>query len=79
MQTYNLRVKFYLGKNEDYSSGGIISDSCEILLQRGRGKSQYICDFGEGGGTCSQAHILQKAAARLMKLVMQRGHHHEGF
>ena len=44
-------------------------DSSEKLLQRGRGKGEYICDSGEGGGTCSHAHILQKAAAGLMKVT----------
>ena len=27
-----------------------------------------VSDFGEGGGTCDQAHILQKVAASLMKV-----------
>ena len=25
--------------------------------------TQDVCDFGEGGGTCNQAHIPQKVAA----------------
>ena len=33
----NLRVKFYLGQNEDCSPGGSISDSSERLLQTGSG------------------------------------------
>ena len=38
----NLRVKFYLGKNEDCSPGGSISDSSERLLHSGSGgKSTY--------------------------------------
>ena len=64
-----MRVKFYLGPNEDYSLGGSISDSSEILLQRGRGKCQYICSFGEGGGTCNQVHILQNLGASLVKVT----------
>ena len=38
-------------------------------LQRGRGKCQCICEFGDGGGTCSHAYILQKSAADLMKVT----------
>ena len=39
---YNLRVKFYLGQNEDCSPGGSISESSERLLQSSsRGKSIY--------------------------------------
>ena len=33
------------------------------------GKWQCIDDKGEGGGECSQAHILQKFAAGLMKVT----------
>ena len=46
---WELRVKFYLGQNEDWSPVDSTSDSSEKLLQRGRGEGQYICDFGEGG------------------------------
>ena len=43
-----MQVKFYLGqKNENWSPEDSTSDSSEKLLQRGRGKGQYICDFGE--------------------------------
>ena len=66
MHILNLRVQFYLGQNEDYSLEGRISQSFKIPLQRGRGN---ICDFGEGGGTCNQAHILQKVAASLVKIT----------
>ena len=45
------------------------SDSSEIPLQRGRGKCQYICDLGEGRGTCNQAHMLQKFPASLGKVT----------
>ena len=51
-----------MGQNEDYSLQGSISDSSEILLQRGWGKCQFMCDFVEEGGTCRHAHILQKDA-----------------
>ena len=34
------------------------------------GESQCRCDFGEaGGGSCSQAHILQKVNASLLKVT----------
>ena len=59
-----------MGQNEDYSPGGSISDSSKILIQRGKGECQYICDFGEGGGTCNKAHILQKFAASLVKVTV---------
>ena len=39
------------------------------LLQRGRGEGQYKCDFGKGGGTHNQAHVLQKVAASLMNVT----------
>ena len=39
---YKLRVKFYLGQNEDCSLGGSIADSSERLLQSSSGgKSIY--------------------------------------
>ena len=39
---YNLRVKFYLGQNEDCSLKGSISDSSERPFQSGSGgKSVY--------------------------------------
>ena len=46
---WQLSVKFYLGQNEDYSSGDSMSDSSKQLLQRARKEGQYICSFGEGG------------------------------
>ena len=36
--TWELRVKFYLGQNEDCSLGGSTSESSERLLQRGSGR-----------------------------------------
>ena len=79
-----LCFKFYFGQTEDYSTGGSISDSLEKLLQRGRGQGQYACDFGEGGDTCNQAHILQKVVvASLVKVTAGHGSrqacYHEGF
>ena len=57
---HNMRVaSFYLGQNEDHSLGDSTSDSSEKLLQRGRGESQYICDFDEGGvHVVDQAHVF---------------------
>lgn len=65
-----MRVKFFGGQNEDYSS--------EIPLQRGRGEGQYICDSGEAGDTGNQACILQKLAASLMRVTTSH-EKHEGF
>ena len=44
-----LRVKFYLGQNEDCSLGDSTSDSSETLRQRGSGEGQEMCDFSDGG------------------------------
>ena len=44
-----LRVKFYLGQNEDCSLGDSTSNSIETLLQRGSREGQHICDFSDGG------------------------------
>ena len=54
-----MRVKPYLGQNEDCSLGDSTSDSSEKLLHRGRGKVK-IYGFGEGGVQCSHAHIFTK-------------------
>ena len=39
---------FYLGQYEDCRPG----DSSKKLFQRGRGKGECICDFGEVGSAC---------------------------
>ena len=50
-----------------YSLGGNISDSSELLPQRGKGDYHDISDKGEGGEARSHAqHILQKFAAGLV-------------
>ena len=41
----------------------------EKLLQRSRVEGQYKCDFGEGGGTHNQAHILQKVTDSLLNVL----------
>ena len=52
-----MRVKFYLGKNEDCSPDGSTSDSSKRLLQRGRRKdSIYVILVKEG--TCNRARIF---------------------
>ena len=52
-----------MGQNEDCSPGDSTSDVAERLLQRGGGRSVYICDFDEVEGTCSQAHIFVEGSA----------------
>ena len=71
MHKLNLTVKFYWRQNENCSLGGSISDTSEKLLQRGKGESQYICDFGEGKCMCTQAHKLfaEKFAASFLKVT----------
>ena len=63
------------------SPGGSTLDSSEKLLQRGRGKSQYICDFGKGGIHATKHIFFQKVSAGLMKLLLvtRNSHHHGGF
>ena len=50
-------VRFYLGQSKGCSPGDSISDSSEKLLQRGREKVKYICDFSEGE-ICKIEHIF---------------------
>ena len=65
-----MRVKFYLGQNEDCSPVDSISDSSEKLLQRGKGERQYICDFGAGRVHATEhIHFLQISSASLMKVT----------
>ena len=55
-------------------SGGSISDSSEILPQRGKGEYQDISHKGEGGGAGCHAHILQKFSAGLVKVTTSHRH-----
>ena len=48
MHNLKMRVKYFWGQDEDYSLGDGISESSEILLQRGSRKGWYTCYFGEG-------------------------------
>ena len=58
-------------QNEDYSLGSSISESSEKLLHRvWVGGCPHIGDFGEGGGPCNPAGILQKFAARPVKVTV---------
>lgn len=42
-------------------------------------EGHHMCDFAEGGGTGNQAHMLQKAAAGLMKVIARHeGRRHNG-
>ena len=69
-------VKFYWGKNEDYSLGDSTSDSSEKLLQRGRGKvNVYVCDFHERGIHTIKHGIFH----RRLLLVTRSGSHRDGF
>ena len=68
-------MSFVLPTN--YSPGGIISEllgSSKILPQRGKGYYQDLSHKGEGGGTCSHAHILQKFSPGLMKVTTSHKH-----
>ena len=61
--------------NEDCSPGDRTSDSSEKLLQRGSGKGQYICDFGEGG-----VHAIKHIFfCKRFLLVTRSRHQHEEF
>ena len=56
-KTRNMRAvsfSFTWELTEDYSLGDSLSYSSEELLQRGRGRNQHICDFGEG--VCAIKH-----------------------
>ena len=55
-------VTFYLGQNED-NSPEIASQIAEKVLQRGRGKGQYIYDLGEGEVQEIKHIFLQKFSA----------------
>ena len=57
-----LRVKFYLGQNEDCSLGDSTSDSSETLRQRGSGEGQETRDFSDGHA-CSRAPERQRGRA----------------
>ena len=66
---WELLVKFYLEKNEDYNIRDSISDSSEELLPRGRWeRSVYVWFWWRGVHTIK--HIfLQKVAASLLKVT----------
>ena len=57
---WELWVKFYLQQYEDWIQGDSTSDSSEKLFQKGRGKGQYICDFGKGGVHASKHVFCRK-------------------
>ena len=57
---WELRVKFYLGQNEDCNLGDSSSDSCEKLPQRGRGERSVYMWFWWRENTCNEGHIFPK-------------------
>ena len=58
-----------MGRNEDHSLGGSISDSSELGLQRGRGEYQYVRDLGEGMLHATKHTFLQRVAAGVLKIT----------
>ena len=56
-----LRVKFYLGQNEDYNLGGSTSDRSEILLQRGRTKVSKCEILVKGEGHEAEPHFYRRS------------------
>ena len=48
IQNLKPEVNICLGQNDDYSSGGSISDSSEIQLHRGRGKGRIYVILVKG-------------------------------
>ena len=67
---WELWLKFYRGKNEDYSPGDSLSGSPEELLQRTRGEVSVMYDFGEGGYVQSSTGF-----GRGLLLVMRSRYH----
>lgn len=63
MHNWKLRVKFYWRQNEDYSLGGSISDSSEILLQSGGGKVRIYVILVKAEVQVTKPKFLQKATA----------------
>ena len=57
---WELRVKFYLGQNEDCSLGDSTSESSEKLLQKGTGGRSIYVILVTGELTFNGALILQK-------------------
>ena len=45
-QCKSCELSFIQRLTEDYSPGDSLPDSSEELLQRGRWRGQYTCDFG---------------------------------
>jgi len=74
-KTWESRVKFYLGQNEDCSPGDSSSDSSEKLFQRGWGWKVSIYAISV------KQEYLQSSTyfSRKFLLVMSSRRHHEGF
>ena len=60
MQTLELRVKFYLGQNEDDSLGDSTSDSSEQLLLSGGRKVSIHVILVKGDTSCHTQHSWQR-------------------
>lgn len=60
MQTWESRVKFYLGQSEDDSLGDRTSDSSEKLLLSGGGKVGIYAILVKGDVSCRTQHGWQR-------------------
>lgn len=60
MQTWESRVKFYLGQSEDDSLGDRTSDSSEKLLLSGGGKVSIYAILVKGDVSCRTQHGWQR-------------------
>ena len=60
IHSVRVKVKFYLGQNEDYSLEDSISDSSEKLLQRGSGGRRSIYMILVKGEFNSVKHLFYK-------------------
>ena len=62
--------KFYLGQNEDFSSGDNTSNSSEKLFQISREEGQHMKDFGEWGIHAIKHIFSQKVSTSLVKSLL---------
>ena len=72
---WELRVKFYLGQNEDYNPDDSPSESSETLLQKGRlGKVSIHVILVKEEYMQSSTYFFRR-----FLLVIRSSRHHEGF
>ena len=69
MQCKSCELSFIWGKMRIIAQEAVLQRALRNCSKEVGEKSQYIYDFGERGGTCNQAHILQKIAASLVKVL----------